>query len=133
MASRLLPRVTIYFRFYGDDFDPDEIARRLGVSPTLQFRPGDPITADGRGRRRRSGWMVKVGGKETTKIEAMLSERFDVPAGVVEKLCSDLNLRAVVLCGVGQDAEETPQLEFPPEFVAWVAEMGAAIDVDVVL
>jgi hypothetical protein len=136
MASRRLPKVQLYFRFYGENFNPDEITRRLKVDPTIQFRPGDPITADGRGRRRRYGWMVAVGGEETIKIDSLLielRERFDASPKDVKALCRDLNLKAVVLCGVGQDAEETPRLQFPPEFVAWVADMGAAIDVDIIL
>jgi hypothetical protein len=80
--------------------------------------------------------MVKVGGEETIRIDSMLialRERFDASPDEVKALCRDLNLRAVVLCGVGQDAEETPQLQFPPEFIAWVADMGAEIDVDIIL
>jgi len=48
MAPKPLPTVSFYFRFYGESFDPDEITRRLGIEPITHFRPGDPITEDGK-------------------------------------------------------------------------------------
>jgi hypothetical protein len=138
MNTERFPTVKLYLRFYGDSFDPDEITRRLGIKPTLKFRPGDPITEDGQGRRRRYGWMIKVGGQQTIEIDTLLQafrERVEVSAETVRKLCDDLNVEAVVLCGVGQheDAITTPALNFPAPFLKWVAEMGASLDVDFVL
>ena len=49
------PVVRLDLRFYGETFDPDEITRQLGIEPTTAFRPDDPITPDGEGRRRGFG------------------------------------------------------------------------------
>lgn len=133
----VLPRVSLYFRFYGESFDPNEITRRLGVEPSICFRPGDPITEDGRGRRSGFGWMVKVGPRKTLKIDALLQElqeRITVSAADVQQLCRDLNVELVILCGVGMDkADDLPTTYFPQDFVKWAAEMGAALNVDVIL
>jgi Domain of unknown function (DUF4279) len=138
MAPKRLPTVSFYFRFYGDSFDPDEITRRLGIEPTTQFRPGDPITEDGKGRRRHHGWMVKIGERETLKVDDLLRElreRISVSSETIRQVCNDLNVNPVVVCGVRQHetAETTPALMFPADFVAWVAEIDASIDVDVIL
>lgn len=138
MSSERLPTVYLYFRFYGESFDPDEITRCLGVEPTLKFRPGDPVTKDGEGSRSHPGWMIEVGGQETIEIDGLLEElrqRVNVSSAVVRQLCSDLSVEAVVLCGVGQheDAITTPTLGFPADFLEWVADMGASLDVDVIL
>jgi hypothetical protein len=128
----------MYFRFYGDSFDPDEITRRLGIQPTIRFRPGDPITKDGQGRRRGYGWMLKVDGRDTIEIADMLHElqqRVSVPAQKVREVCSDLGVEPVVICGVGQheDADTTPALFFPADFIEWLNEMSASLNVDIVL
>lgn len=138
MSTERLPTVRLFFRFYGESFDPDEITRRLGIEPTYKFGPGDSVTEDGRGRRRHSGWMIEVGGQETIEIDALLQElrkSVEVSAEAVRQLCDDLGVEAVVLCGVGQheDAITTPALSFPTDFLEWVAEMGASLDVDVIL
>lgn len=132
-----LPAIGLYFRFYGETFDPDEITRRLGIEPTISFRPGDPITEDGQGERQGCGWMVKLS-REALVIDDLLQEfrqRLDViSADTVKQLCRDLRVELVILCGVGMgDAETTPGLYFPSEFLEWVAELGASLNVDVVL
>ena len=138
MNSKCLPTVKIYFRFYGESFDPDEITRRLGIEPTIHFRPGDPITKDGQGSRRGYGWMIKIGGRETLEIDDILQElreRVNVSSATIRQLCNDLGVEAVVVCGVGQheSAETTPALFFPVDFIEWVAEMGASLNVDMIL
>jgi hypothetical protein len=138
MTIERLPTVRIYLCFHGEFFDPAEVTRRLGIEPTTSFRPGDPITKDGQGRRRGYGWMLKVDERETIEIDDMLrklKEQFDVPGVVVRELCKDLNLKPVVICGVGQheSAVTTPTLFFSTTFLSWVVEMGASLDVDVIL
>jgi hypothetical protein len=132
-----LPIITLCFRFYGESFDPDEITRRLELTPTSVFRPGDPITKDGRGKRRRFGWRLKVKEHEGLDMQDLLQEfkeRISVSSSLVRQVCTDLDIQAVVFCGVRQrESEITPALEFPMDFVEWVGELGASIDVDVIL
>jgi hypothetical protein len=134
IESPALPKVRLYFQFQGEAFDPDEITRRLGVEPTDSFRPGDPITKDGRGRYGVYGWKVMSGG-DTLEIDDLLSElqrRVDVPAEKVKQLCRDLNVDLAIICRVGvEEAEAAPNLVFPPEFLEWVAEFGVSFSVDV--
>jgi hypothetical protein len=138
MASKQLPTVSFYFRFYGDSFDPDKITRRLGIKPTASYRPGDPIMQDGKGRRRHYGWLIMSGEHETLKIDDLLRElreRINVPSHTIKQVCSDLGVNLVIVCGVRQHetAETTPALFFPDDFVAWVAEIGGSLDVDMIL
>ncbi|MGN6276883.1 MAG: DUF4279 domain-containing protein [Solirubrobacterales bacterium] len=134
MESKL-PKVNLYFRFYGEAFDPDEITRRLGIEPTTSFRPGDPITKDGQGTWRGYGWMVEIGPSRTLAVDSLLQEfrqRFDVSASAVKALCRDLSVNLVILCGVGVEGAETaPSLFFPSSFLEWVTELGASLNVDV--
>jgi hypothetical protein len=132
------PRVTIYLCFLGDLFDPEEITSRLGIEPTKSFAPGDPITKSGEGKRLGYGWMLKVSERETLEIDEMLGQlqdRFDVPAAKVKELCKDLGIEPRVIVGVGQlgPTVTTPTLFFPSAFLHWVAGIGAAIDVDIIL
>lgn len=134
-ASPMLPKVRLNFEFHGETFDPEEITRRLGIEPTCSFRPGDPITKDGRGRYGVYGWKV-TSGDDTLEIDDLLLEfrqRLDVPAATVRQLCRDLNVELVIVCRVGvEDAERAPELVFPTAFLEWVAEFGVSFDVDVV-
>jgi hypothetical protein len=138
MMSEPLPSVRIYFCLQGQSFDPEEVTRRLGIKPTASFRPGDPITKDGQGHRLGYGWMLKVGEHETIEIDDLLRELQETlsgPTTFIKELCDDLGLKPVVICGVGQheSATTTPTLFFPADFVNWLAEIEASLDVDVIL
>jgi hypothetical protein len=128
------PIVRLDLRFFGEAFDPDEITRQLGIEPTTAFRPDDPITPDGEGRRRGFGWRLTALEREGLDIQDMLQEfrgRIPVPGQLMRQVCRDLDVRAVVFCGVRQHGSQTtPALTFPPDFVGWVAELGASIEID---
>jgi Domain of unknown function (DUF4279) len=137
------PVVSLYLRFYsensdpGEHFDPGEITRRLGIEPSTQFRPGDPITEDGEGRRRRSGWMVKFAEQETLQIEEMLDglkKQIGASGAAVPQICKDLKVQAVILCGVRRnDSDSMPALNFSPSFTGWAASLELSINVDIIL
>jgi hypothetical protein len=131
----VLPSIQLSFRFQGEDLDPDEITRWIGIQPTTIFRVGDPIAADGAGRRRRPGWRFAIEERAALDLDGMLvalRERVSVPAAVVRQLCVDLDVAAVVVCGVLQrEYESAPSLKFTPEFLDWVSELGASLDVDI--
>jgi len=135
MVVSKYPEVGLYFRFYGDSFDPDEITRRLGIQPTNQFRLGDPINGNPRARWPSYSWIIKVGPRTTLDIKDMLGElreKADVLPAVVKQVCADLNLDLVITCGVsGEDADAVPTMFFPTELLKWVTELGASINVDV--
>jgi hypothetical protein len=135
MQSESLPIVCIYFRIYGDSFDPDEVTQHLHIEPTSYFRAGDPMPP-GKGHRQHDGWMVKIGPRKTLETKSMLRElreNIDAPATVIRQACSELNVEAVITCTIEPTSLITPALQFPLGFVEWVADIGASIDVDVML
>jgi hypothetical protein len=128
------PSIQLGFRYRAADFQPDELTKRLGVEPTSQFVAGDPITDDGRGRRRSSGWRLDLE-RETETVESMLAdfrELVSIPPSVVRAASAELGLSPVVVCSVlRRESEGYPVLLFPPDFIEWVAELGATLDVDI--
>lgn len=132
-APQTLPSIQMSLRFRGEHFDPDEISRRVGIEPTTTFIPGDPISANGAGRRRRPGWKLAVEA-ETLELGDLLTQfrdRVSVPGAVVKEVCADLGVTAVVTCSVLQRGHEsTPALIFTADFLGWVSGLGASLDVD---
>jgi len=130
-----LPSIQLSLRFQGESFDPDEITRRMGIEPTTSFMPGDPIAADGSGRRRRYGWRLAVEERETLELGTLLSDlqnRVGVSGTTVRQICADLGVTAVITCSVLQRGyESSPVLIFPPDFIDWVSGLGASLDVDI--
>lgn len=80
---------------------------------------------------------MKAGPKWTLDIEDMLRElreRVDVSPEVVKQVCADLNVEVVILCGVGaEDVDSLPTMFFPSDFLSWVADLGASLNVDILI
>jgi hypothetical protein len=133
MKSDGLPRVSAYFRFFGESFDPDEITRRLGVTPTKSFRVGDSIRLRSV-LRTVDGWIVEIPPRETYELGGIIADLkglIPVSGGAVKELCRDLELEAVCEFAVLQPSEKSPpNMDFPPPFIDWLSERGASINVD---
>jgi hypothetical protein len=57
-----------------------------------------------------------------------------IPAPQFRERCAELGLATEdLVSATPPSAEASPSLWFPAEFVAWAAELGALIDVDVLL
>jgi hypothetical protein len=142
-VSKELPNISLYLRFYGEGFDPSRITKRLGIAPTSAYRAGESIAPEATARsslktiHRRDGWFLKVGPYGQIDIEGIIQELKDqvgLAAAHVKDISDELDIEAVVLCGVLQPTSApAPSLRFPPEFLQWVAEMGAILEVDVIL
>lgn len=135
VGTESLPIVSAVLRLWGGRFDPDLATARLGVEPTSRYRTGDP-TPGGFGRRRRDGWIVHIGPRETLDVAAMLDElreRMAVSAEVVRQTCADLGISPRIYCAVSPTSTLTPGLMFSAEVVAWASALGASIEVDVML
>lgn len=137
MTKNLGYKIALYFWFHGEGFDPVEISRALGIEPDVSFKPGDPITKDGKGRRLGYGWMVKADGEDALGVDDLFEElrrRVDVDPIAVKKLCRDLKLTSSVVCGVSADAPHCiPPILLPPAAIKWAAGMGVSINVDVMV
>lgn len=63
--------------------------------------------------------MVKVPGREILEIDDLLQElrrQISVPGAKIRQLCQELNLEAVVICGVGQ---HEAAITTPTHFSLW--------------
>lgn len=137
------PAIGLYLRFLGGSFDPAQVTKHLGIAPTREYRAGEAIPAASPlipatgATHRHDGWLLSVGPFDTFSIDQLLlefQEQVGMAAGKVRELCEDLNLNAVVRCGVVQPVDaSTPHLNFPEQFLVWVAGMGATLEVDVIL
>lgn len=130
-SGETLPEVSVMSRLGGGAFDGDVVTSRLGIEPTPPRR-GDPVAAQF--DRRRGGWVVRVGPRETLDVAGMLGElraRLSVPSELVRRTCAELGLTPTIECAFEPRPTLTPIITFCEEVVAWVGDLGASIRVDV--
>jgi hypothetical protein len=141
-AADPLPSLTARLQFEGVErasFSPEEVTSRMGIQPSLTFRKGEPRQHQSPlnariARHSRDVWLYRVGPEESLDIRPLLeSLKRDIVTspGEIKAICADLNLEVLVMVGVVAPEEASwPICFFPKGFLAWVAEIGASIDVD---
>lgn len=125
----------VYFGLFGD-FDSREVTKRIGIEPTSSCNQGsrDPI----RNLPRTAQWEIS-----TEKVVAEAIDIYELAESVVNQLkpkkeelkktIQGLKLKAVlqtVICFSTDDAVSTPAIGFSNDVVAFLAEIGASIDID---
>lgn len=134
-STTALPTVWLSFDLVGPSFDPDAVSTKLGLKPTSQHRAGDPIRA-GLGKRRHARWRVTIGPELTYDIDGMLSAllaRLEPAKARIREVCDTFHLEARIICAVEPSSSQAPAIFFPPAVIGWAAEIGCAIDVDIML
>jgi len=124
-------RGEVYFRIWGDDFDPDLVTARIGLLPTRITRRAAPTP-------HHASWVLSAGRVEgeivdvyalSNTLVAQLAEH----AGALRSLMQEHDLSAVlqvVLHFSHNQGLSMPAIGFESFTVAFLAGIGASIDVD---
>jgi hypothetical protein len=127
-------KAEIYFALYGNGFDPDEVTRWIGFTPSSISREASP-------KPKYSRWVVSSGRIENDIIDVyeMSSALLARLAPYAQKIASvkkELKLEAileVVLWITTDETKSTPAIGFEPELIAFLNTVGATIDIDTYL
>ncbi|WNO10598.1 DUF4279 domain-containing protein [Teredinibacter sp. KSP-S5-2] len=125
----------VYFALEGDDFDPDEVTKFLGIEPTSIKRKGSKVPGK---IPKMNSWQFS-----TENIVNDFIDVFEMSTEIVTKLKpkKDLILEAmkrfnasprfeVVLWFSMNEEHSTPAIGFEVETVEFLGEIGAFVDID---
>ena len=125
----------VYFALDGDNFEPDEVSRFLGLEPTDVLRKGTKVPGK---IPVRSSWELS-----TENIVDEGIDIFEMAEEIVQKLrpkkdkiieaINKFNLKPrfeVVLWFSVNEEHSTPAIGFESETVKFLGEIGAFIDID---
>jgi len=121
----------VHFTLYGDNFNPDDLTKFIGVQPTSTKVKGSPTP-------KKSMWEYS-----TDKIENDIIDIYEMSSFVVSQLSpytnnirkaiEAFNLEAtlsVALWLTSDEAKSTPAIGFDSNVISFLHEVGATIDVD---
>lgn len=123
-----------------DDFDPDEITRRLGVTPRRIARRGEPPKHTGR-LNEISAWLWATPERDERDSEVLVLEvleMFEPVAGTLAQIRSERGLDLTVGLVIHMFEEQaagggwvpTPALSFDARTVSRLAALGCHLDFD---
>ncbi|MBC7624847.1 MAG: DUF4279 domain-containing protein [Aeromicrobium sp.] len=124
-------KALVYFALSGNDFEPDEVTRLIGVEPTSIRRKGVPTPVF-------SFW--QFGSEEVVSdivdIYEMSSalvfrlQAYEAKIANTKKLLKLDAVLQVVLWITADESKSTPAIGFEPEVITFLSNIGASVDID---
>ncbi|MXR69835.1 DUF4279 domain-containing protein [Shewanella sp. JBTF-M18] len=125
----------VYFALDGDNFDPDEVTKFIGIEPTSIMRKGSKA---GGKLPKKSSWTVSTENvvneyidvfDMATEIINVLKPKKDLIIQAIAKFKVKPRLEVVLWFSVNEE-HSTPAIGFETETVSFLGEIGAFIDID---
>lgn len=116
----------------GEEFDPADFTIELGIEPNRTWHKGDVIGSSIL-RRKTHGWELNSGFQTEWIVEKILIQMLDKLTGKVQKLrsyCAAHHLKVQVCCVTEIRDAPTPTLDFSPEVLGRLADLGASFWID---
>ncbi len=120
------------------DLDPDDLTRFLGISPTRQWRKGEPTISRAKVLHSEGGWLRSTGREVLDETRGI-----DVPSQVTRLLTQlrphserlmeakrRFGLRVQLGCVLYVRRNDRPWVHFDSDVVRWLAAFDGAIDID---
>lgn len=126
-------RQFVEFCITGTRISPDEITELLGVVPTRIWRLDEPIQ-DTMLRRKHNGWCLTKrheSAELADLVKSLLNELLP-NAETITRICSDYELDCE-LCCVAYVINQAPAINFDREIIRGLAQLGATLDIDIIL
>jgi hypothetical protein len=125
----------VYFALDGEDFDPDEVTKFLGIKPTSVILKGSRVPGF---RPKRNSWQLS-----TENIVNDYINVFEMATEIIDKLSSkkeliiearkrfNASIRFTVVLWISMNEKHsTPAIGFTTETIGFLGEIGAYIDID---
>jgi hypothetical protein len=120
----------VSFRITGFACSPEEISKVLGIAATETWRSGDAVQRT-QMRRHVNGWVLRSDIEDITRMEphvVSLLGKLPTDLASLSSVCG--TWEAELACAV-YTREQMPELNLSSKTVARLAQLGAAVDVDV--
>lgn len=131
MATEMYAQLAIY----GEQLDPDEVTKVLGLSPERSWRRGDPKGARGVASRKEGCWKIET--KRSQDCEKDLNdhlltllERIAPVRGIVGALAERFTLQFECIIEFDQ---EVPALHVDRQVMKAMSDLGGELDIDAYL
>lgn len=124
-----LPQIRAEFYLIGDEFNTDDVTKRLNITPSeIREKKDFPIQDFAH-----TLWVLDTG-KESCKVVSWQCEKLiKLMAGkesVINQICKDYNVKTRVEVTINMENGDGPEIVLEKEIVAFLASINAEIGFD---
>lgn len=126
----------VYFALKGDNFDPDLVTQRLGITPTKIHRLGDPIGKNGN-KIKFSGWYLYTDKVDNLLIDKLVEDvvsKLNDKIDIINEVKRNYNLASILEIVLYIDTDEnasTPALGHDSKTIEFLFKTNTETDVDI--
>jgi hypothetical protein len=134
--NNTLSKSYVYFALHGDDFDPNEVTRELGIEPTDSWKKGDKGQYIANQKYACWKWSTEKG-KEAIFMDTLVNEVVEIlkaKVGNINKLKEKYQLTSVLEIVMYIDVnpdESTPALGHDLKTIEFLYQTQTVTDVDI--
>ena len=124
-----IPSIKVIFGIFADEFDLDEITRRIGVIPT-KARTKDSFRVQ---TLACTEWVLETGQENVIAIDIQFKKMLKMLEGkadVIKRVCDEYNLETNFVVVIHTMVCEEPELVLSREVIAFAAAINAEIGFD---
>lgn len=129
-------RIKITLSVYGENFEPFDLDSLMELSNSSFYKKGELIPNRKNLLRKNSGWEFSTGFKETLVFEELTDiflENLRNKEGILFQFVTDKKISVKIYIVVEIIDEEKPAMFFNRNFLRFVNEINAEIDMDMYL
>ena len=127
--------ICVYLSIFGDDFDPEDLTKAIGIKPTHTHRKGDIFRPESPSlRRKEDAWDYNLGYVHTIdsdEISDVIEETFQGKIEVTSQFITEHSLFVKLYVVLNMDPWQTPAVGFKRSFVKMLGDLDAEIEMDI--
>ena len=130
----MINEIKVSVKIHGFNDSPSRISEILGLVPTMSWLKGEVVHPRAINTFKENGWVISVHGDgEDVSIEKLAMELFDVLSESLPSFCDLPRNVCIEFSVVAYVKQDIPELFIPSEIVQKLGEIGAEIDIDLIL
>jgi hypothetical protein len=124
-----IPSINVYFCITANEFDLDEVTRKIGVIPT-KTRTKSNFPPQGLAC---TGWVLETGHENCLAVDIQFKKilkMLEGKANIIKTVCGEYNLEASFTVSIHMMHGERPEMVLPREVISFAAAINAEIGFD---
>lgn len=125
----ILPQVRVSFFFSGDEFDIDDITKKMNITPATTRKKKDfPISEFAH-----TEWVLDTKKENCKAVSLQFEKLLNLLEGkeiIINQICNDYNIATGFLIDIWMKNGDKPEMVLTKEIVSFLASINAEVGID---
>jgi hypothetical protein len=129
----IIPSIKVIFCLFADEFDIDDVTRKLGIIPTdTRTRDSFPSQSIAAGVAK-TEWCLEIKEENCIAVAILFEKMLEIlreKETLINEICDDYNLESSFVVVIHMQDGDSPEVVLPREVISFAAAISAEIGFD---